>query len=84
VPALVDWKTGYGVHPGTLIQLVAYKTAWGGVFPDQPLAGGHLLRIGKQDASFHHRHRGALPEAREVFTHLLEIHKLAKIIKRQS
>ena len=45
-----------------LIQLAAYRTAWEENFPDQPLEGGfHLLRIGKEDASFHHHHWGHCP-----------------------
>ena len=81
--ALVDWKTSKGLYPDMLIQLAAYKVGWEENYPDKPLLGGfHLLRIDKESASFHHHHWDRLPDAWEVFRHLLEIHKLQKVLKK--
>lgn len=81
--ALLDWKTGNGVYADHLIQLAAYKVAWTEVNPTRPLDGGyHLLRIGKEDASFHHHHWAALPEAWTAFEHLLELNKLKKKLEK--
>jgi hypothetical protein len=83
--AVVDWKTGNGVYPDMLIQLAAYKQLWEENNSDKPLEGGfHLLRIGKEDASFHHHHWQALPEAWEAFKHLLELHRIHKVLKKMS
>lgn len=80
--ALIDWKTSNGVYEDHLLQLAAYKIAWEENNPDQPLLGGyHLLRVAKESGSFHHHHWDALPEAWEVFTHLLALHKAKKSLK---
>lgn len=50
----------------------------------EPLEGGfYLLRIGKEDASWHYHHWDALPEAWECFKHLNELHKLQKVLKKK-
>jgi hypothetical protein len=78
---LVDWKTGNGVYPDHKIQLAAYRVAWEENNPDMPITGFHLLRIAKNDASFAHYYWHSLPEAWEVFKHLLAIHDLYKALK---
>ncbi len=80
---LIDWKTGNGVYPDMLIQLAAYKVAWEENNPDKPLDGFHLLRIGKEDASFHHHFWGELGDAWQAFEHLLALHKLKKSIEKR-
>jgi PD-(D/E)XK nuclease superfamily len=80
--ALVDWKTG-GTYEDHLLQLSAYRVAWEENNPDQPLTGGfHLLRIGKEDASFHHHHWDSLPEAWEAFRAVLKLHEIHKKLKK--
>ena len=82
--AILDWKTGSGIYEDMIIQLPAYKQLWEENNPDIPLLGGyHLLRIGKEDASFHHHHWDNLSEGWETFQHLLKIHKLHKILKKK-
>jgi hypothetical protein len=82
--ALVDWKTGGGIYEDMLIQLPAYKRGWEENFPDMPLTGGyHLLRIGKEDASFHHHHWDNLDEGWEAFLHCLSLHNLHKLLKKR-
>ena len=82
--ALIDWKTGSGVYEDMLLQLAAYKVLWEENNPEMPLTGGfHLLRIGKEDASFHHHHWHSLPEAWEAFQHCLALHNLHKLLKKK-
>jgi len=82
--AVLDWKTGSGVYEDMLIQLAAYKQLWEENNPSMLLTGGfHLLRIGKEDASFHHHHWHSIPEAWEAFFKLLELHDLHKILKKK-
>ena len=82
--ALLDLKAGNGTYPDHLIQIAAYRAVWEELHPDEPLDGGlYLLRIGKDDASFHWHWWAALPEAWEAFKHCLELHKLQKILKKK-
>jgi len=80
---LFDWKTGSGLYPDMLMQLAAYEIAWNENYPKDLMKGFYLLRIGKEDASWHYHHWDALPEAWECFKHLLELHKLQKILKKK-
>lgn len=89
-PALFDWKTGSGLYPDMLIQIAAYievieeTEAIKGEHPFTSLTGGaYLLRIGKEDASWHYHHWDVLPEAWEAFEYLLGLHKLQKILKKK-
>lgn len=82
--ALIDWKTGSGVYEDMLIQLGAYRVLWEEKYPELPLTGGfHLLRIGKEDASFHHHHWDSIPEAWEAFECCLKLHNLHKTLKKK-
>jgi len=82
--SIIDFKTGggSGVYPEYKIQIAAYKVLWEQNRPEQPITGGfHLLKIAKEDASFSHHHWGNLDNAWKAFTHLLELHKLKKLLK---
>ena len=82
--ALFDWKTGSGVYPDMLCQIAAYKEIWEENNPDMPLEGGiYLLRIGKEDASWHWHYWQALPEAWEVFKMARKLHDLHKTLKKK-
>ena len=88
--SLFDWKTGSGLYTDHLIQLAAYAKVIEEVYsasdghPFTNLSGGiYLLRIGKEDASWHWHWWDALPEAEEAFMHLLELHKLQKVLKKK-
>ncbi len=80
---LIDWKTGNGVYADMLIQLAAYKQAWEENSPDMPLTGYHLLRIGKENADFHHHHFGELSDGWEAFKYLLGLHNLKKKLEKR-
>jgi hypothetical protein len=80
--SIADYKTSNAVYPEMLIQLAAYGKGWEENFPEEKLAGGfHLLRIGKDDISFHHHFWLNLDDAWKIFKHLLEIHELHKSMK---
>ena len=90
--SLFDWKTGSGLYPDMLIQLAAYANVIEEVHsvdkiflhPFTNLSGGiYLLRIGKDDASWHWHWWDTLPEAWECFKHLNELHKLQKVLKKK-
>jgi len=81
--SLYDWKTSNGVYPEMIIQLETYRHLWDEVHPDNKIKGGlHLLRVGKEDASFHYHHWKAVPVAWKVFKMLLKIHGSQRILKR--
>lgn len=88
--SLFDWKTSNGVYPDMLIQLAAYKEVWeenqntlAAGFYGNLTGGYYLLRIVKEDASWHYHHWEDLSDAWEVFKHLLAIHKMQKILKKK-
>lgn len=80
--ALVDLKTGKGPYESHLIQMAAYKEGYEENYPDELITEGfHLLRIGKEDASFHHHYWEELPGAWEAFLNLLNLEKLQAQLK---
>ena len=82
---VLDYKTSKGVYGDMLVQLAAYRHGWEENFPDQPLDGGHhLLRVGKEDVSFHHHFWLDLDDAWTIFLHLLEIEKIGKALKKRT
>lgn len=76
--AIVDLKTSNGVYQDHLIQLAAYGQLWNEHNPENPIRAYYLLRLGKNDGSFHYHYWPQLDRAREVFNHLLKVHKLKK------
>lgn len=81
--SITDWKTGKDVYEDHIIQLEAYAMLWKENFPDSPLSGGfHIIRTGKEIASFVHHWYGEFPNAWKVFEHLRELYDLQKLIKK--
>ena len=81
--ALLDWKTGSGVHDEQLIQLAAYKELWEENNPHEPIQGGFdLLRISKGEAGFSHYHRDNLAGCFDAFLHLRKLYDLKAQLKR--
>lgn len=82
--SIIDIKTSKGVYPDMLCQIAAYGYLW---FEnkEETIEEYHLLRLGKEDASFHHHSwpAKALREAWDVFLYALKIHGLQKIVKRR-
>ncbi len=78
-----DKKTGKDVYEDHIIQIVAYEHLWNENFPDHPIEGGyHIIRTGKEIASFDHRWYGEFPGAWETFLHLRALYDLHKQIKK--
>lgn len=80
---LLDLKTGGGTYPDHLVQVAAYGQLWNELHPGEEIEEYHLLRLGKDDASFHHHYYPArsMQPAWEAFTHALALHNLAKKLK---
>jgi hypothetical protein len=81
--SLADWKTGKEVYEDHIIQAVSYEHLWNENFPDNPIEGGfHILRTGKEIASFSYNWYGEFPGALDVFFHLRALYDLHKEIKK--
>jgi len=82
---MIQLKTADGLYPEVLIQVAAEGAAWDENFPDDPVDGYDILRIGKGDGSFHHDYfpRGApkMVAALKCFLHLRALYDLAKAMK---
>jgi hypothetical protein len=84
--AIIDYKTSNAVYESHIIQIAAYGILWNEHHPDEPIEEYHLLRTGKDNASFEHRYWEAGPkwDAGPVRSFLLarELHELKKKMKR--
>jgi hypothetical protein len=77
VLSLVDFKTSNAVYADHKIQLAAYQNMVRENLGIEEIPT-HLLRISKDDNSFHYHTYPDLSKEWEVFTHLLAIHRLEK------
>lgn len=84
VTSIVDLKTSNGTYPDHLIQISAYGQLWNENYPDNPIQAYYLLRLGKDDGSFHYHFWQSLPEAWECFKYLRSLHGLQSILKKAS
>lgn len=85
VRTLMDFKTGAGIYPDQLAQVAGYGILWNEHHPDNPIERYQLLRLGKEDGSFHWHSwpAEAIQNAKECFFLSLRIHNLAKVLKKQ-
>jgi len=81
---ILDIKTGGSIYPDHLCQIVAYAKLYEEHFPGKPISEYHLIRLGKEDGSFHHHAYVDLDNAWEVFRHALAIYRLHKGLKKQA
>jgi hypothetical protein len=51
---ITDFKTGTGPWPEHLLQIAAYAALWRENRPDEPIDSVAILRVSKEDGSFHH------------------------------
>jgi len=79
---MLDLKTSNNIYETMLSQLAAYEQLWLENGGDNLDGGLHLLRVGKDQASFHHHFWQSLLEGWETFLHALELHRLQKELKR--
>ena len=81
--SILDVKTGKEVYASQVVQIVAYAQLWHENFPEHKLDGGyHIIRTGKEMASFVHYWYQEFPQAWEVFLHLRALYDLAKVINK--
>jgi hypothetical protein len=81
--SLFDWKLASGIYEDYLIQIESYRQNWNFNNPSEPLLGMHLLKIDKERPNYTHHYWDQCPEAWEAFQHLLKLHGLHKILKKQ-
>jgi hypothetical protein len=81
--SIIDWKTGNAVYADDVVQIAAYGHLWDVHNPDNPAQRYHLLRISKEDASFHHHSwpAKAMQPAWEVFRHARQLYDLEKTLR---
>lgn len=79
--ALCELKTSKEVYADHRIQLAAQGRLWNECYPDDPVQGYYLLRVGKEDGGFSYHYWPNLEKEWTVFTHLLAIHRLQKELK---
>lgn len=77
---ILDLKTSNGVYADHRIQVAAYGILWEENFPDEPIQGYEILRIGKERGEFAHYFFPELNAEREAFLLLLRLHELKKQI----
>ncbi len=80
--SIVECKTSNDVYEDFLIQVAMQKFAWEETHPDEPIEGLHLLKVGKDEATFTHHYWHVLPLGLEAFKHLRALHDLKKELKK--
>jgi hypothetical protein len=80
---VLDLKTAKGVYEDYLVQIRAYGQLWTETHPDQPIEEYHIIRVGKDNGSFHHHMWPAeeLESCWKVFEHALQLHQLKRAVK---
>ena len=79
---LIDIKTGKAIYDEMKYQLAAYQHLWNEVH-DEKIDQCYILRLSKEDGSFHYENFPNLDKEFEIFKHLLGIYKLKKGEKRK-
>jgi len=80
--SIVECKTSNAVYEDFLIQVAMQAAAWNETHPAEPIEGLHLLKIGKEEATFTHHYWHVLPDGLEAFKHLRALHDLKKKLKK--
>lgn len=86
--SIVDIKTANGTYPDHLVQGAAYQKGWNEVMaaighPEYQVSDFHLLRLGKNDASFHHHRWADLEDEWGAFLEARSLHERHKRIKKR-
>lgn len=80
---ILDLKSSNATYADHLIQLSAYGKLYEECRNDK-IEAYYLLRLGKEDGSFHYSYWPELSNGWKAFEHLLELHKLQKVLKRMT
>ena len=83
--SILDIKTGGGVYPDYLLQIRAYGELWM-ENKHEDIEEYHLIRLGKEDGSFHHHYWPAesMHEAWNAFLSALALHRGKKILSKMA
>jgi hypothetical protein len=82
VKSIIDLKTSGGTYEDHLMQIAAYGQLYTENYPDDPIKAYYLLRLGKEDGSFHYHYYPDLSVAWDSFLHLLGVYRNQKILKK--
>jgi len=80
--AILDLKTSGATYPDHLVQIAAYGKLYEECY-NKPVEAYYLLRLGKEDGSFHYSYWPELNDAWTVFLNCLTLHKLQKTLKKK-
>jgi hypothetical protein len=70
---IIDIKTSKGIYPATMLpQISAYGHLYNEHYPENPVKGYHIIRLGEQ-GEFEHRYWPELEDAWEIFLNCLNI-----------
>jgi hypothetical protein len=72
---IIDLKTSSGTYEDHLIQIAAYGQLYNEHFPEDPIRAYYILRLGKDDGSFHYHYYPDLLNEWHIFEALLDIYK---------
>jgi len=75
---ILELKSTTDLYEDHLIQVAAQWQAWDEEFPGDPVQEAHILRLGKEDASFHHHSWIDLAKYFRVFVLCRELYDLQK------
>ena len=79
--SILDLKTG-SIYPEHLVQLAGYGALWDENFQDNPIQAYHLIRTGREKATFEHRYYQDLSEAKVALIDLRNCYEHWKKLKK--
>lgn len=72
---IIDIKTGKDIYLEAWCQVAAYGRIWTENYPDNPIKGYHILRLGSE-GDFDHKYRPSLEDEFQIFLGCLQIQKV--------
>lgn len=81
--SIMDFKTSNAIYSKDVCQVAAYGRLWDEHHPDRPVSEYHLIRLSKEDGSFHHHSWEAktMTPAWETFELARRLYDLERVIK---
>jgi len=80
VPCILDLKTSNAIYPDHWIQCASYGHIYSENYPGKPIQAYYILQLSKETGGFSYHYRPELENEWTVFKHLLEIHRLKKVV----
>jgi hypothetical protein len=81
--SIIDLKTSSGTYEDHLIQISAYGHLWNEHYPNDPIKAYYILRLGKEDGSFHYHYYPDLENEWLMFLDLLDIYQRLPSTKKK-